>query len=402
MTPQEFNSLQQENVIEFFKKHRTDDPKSVALKFSGKSDLPIRAITEQIHCYQKAKKKLPTLSKHALIYDSVAIEQCSSDATASYKSSLLKGNLLVDLTGGLGIDVVYFSQNFERIIHCERNEMLSSIAEYNFKQLGIKRIQTHVGDSIELLGDAEDGSIDWIYLDPARRDVNKRFASLEECAPNVVEIQELLLKKSKNICVKISPGADFTSVKRSIKCIKEFIVVSVNNECKEILLILERDYSDQIEVKSVMINSRNGKIEVIQKKEKSYYQKSQSSQIYQYFYEPDLAIIKARLSAKLAHTLGIAFINMNVDYMTSKKFVENFPGRHFEVLEVVPYGRKTLKTFFQINNITKANVARRDFPDSPEFIKKIFKLKDGGEDYLFFTTNYDGKFICIHCKRVRS
>lgn len=400
MTLQEFNQLQEDTVIEFFKKHRTDDPKSFALKFSGKSGLPIRAITEQIQCYQKAKKKLPTLSKHALLYDSVAIEQCSSDATASYKSSLLKGDLLVDLTGGLGIDVVYFSQNFERIIHCERNDVLSQIAEYNFKQLGIKRIQAHTGDSVSLLEEAEDNSISWIYVDPARRDSNKRFVSLEECAPNVVEIQDLLLQKSKNVCIKISPGADFTSVKNSIKCIKEFIVVSVNNECKEILLILERDYSDQIEVKSVMINTRTEKIETIQKHEKSYYQKAQSTKMHTYFYEPDLAIIKARLSAKLAHTLGISFINLNVDYMTSEKFIEHFPGRHFKILEVIPYGRKTLKTFLTINNITKANVARRDFPDSPEYIKKVFKLKDGGEDYLFFTTNFEGKFICIHCKRV--
>jgi len=398
MTEQEFYQLQENGAQDLFKKHKLDDPKEFALKYSGKSDLPIRALSEQIKCYQKAKKKLPTLSKHSLLYESVAIEQCSGEAAAKYKSHLLSGNLMLDLTGGLGIDDIYFSQRFKRVIHCEKNDVLSKIAEYNFARLEIHNIETIATDSLKVLKDVE--RVDWIYIDPARRDERSRFVSLETCVPNVVELQETLLSKSDRVCIKVSPGVDFTAVKKQLNFLKEFIVISVNNECKEILLILEKGYVEQVEVKAVMIDTRTEHIETLQKHEKTYYQKAPSTKLHHFFYEPDVAIIKSKLSAKLAHILGIAFVNASVDYMTSDKRVENFPGRAFEIKEVIPYQRKTLKNFLKVNKIFKANVARRDFPDSPEYIRKIFKLKDGGKDYLFFTKNSFNDLICIHCERI--
>ena len=400
MTFEELNKLMNPEILKIIKQNENESPDSYVLKNTKNKELPIRAIAEQISCRKKAKKKLPSFNNSDFLYNPVSLEQCSGDAAAKFKSGLLKGTRILDMTGGLGIDDLYFSKNFNELIYCEMDKTIFRMTEYNFKNLKIDNVKFINNDSAVELDKFADNYFDWIYLDPARRDGNKRSVDLNYCSPNVIELQQKLLTKSKNVCIKVAPAYDITEAIRTFQNLKNVFVVSVDGECKEGLLFLERKYEGDTGIKAVILNSVSDTIQQIESIYQSEIKNEVISSTLKYFFEPDAAIIKAGLTKKLAKDVGLNFLNLNVDYLVGNCEIMQFPGRQFELLAQSSFKPPLLKSYLKQNKIKKANFSKRDFPHSVDDLRKKFKIADGGEDYFFFTKNSENKLIYIHAKKI--
>jgi len=399
MTLEEFEKLKDPEILDLIKSNEKKSPDSFVLKNRNNKKIPARAVAEQIYCRKKAAKKLPEISSSNFLFKPVSLEQCSGEAAAKYKASLLSGSTLFDMTGGLGIDDIYFSQKFDLVIYCEQDLVISSIMEFNINQLNISNIKIFCNNSVELLKNYPDMSLEWIYLDPARRDEKKRSIDLEFCSPNIFEIKNLLFTKTKNICIKISPGFDITEAVNRFKELKKIIVVSVNKECKEILLFLEKNYCKSPIVQATVLNLNKKNFFIEKTFSLATSNKNISEDVQQYIFEPDPAIIKAKLTASIADKFNLKFINETADYLTGKSGIENFPGRFFYVEHCSPFKPDKLKKYLKENSIKKANFAKRHFPLSVEELRKKIKVKEGGNDYFFFTKDKNEDLIYIHSIR---
>ncbi len=402
MDIKEVHALTTENAKELLRNHLQDDPAVFALAHQGRNDIPVRTIAEQIACHKKAVKKLPKLSQKLLFYETVALEQCSSEATARYKTNIIKGKRLFDCTGGLGIDSIFLSDVFNEVVYCEKNPVLAGLFIENIKTLNCNGITVYTEDCVEQLSRYPDNSFDWLYIDPSRRDAHGRYVGFSKCEPDITQHLELFYKKTCNICIKASPAFEITEAEKQLHGLHTIIVVSVEGECKEILFLLNRDTALESQLVKVVMLSSTGEIEIeVERKTTDSVSRICSDTIGRYFYDPDSAIIKARCSEKVAEEFCLSFINKTVDYMTSERCVVDFPGRIFEVVAVIPWQRKRVKQYLKEKNIIKANVARRDFPLAPEEIKGMLDLADGGEEFLFFTRDIQRRLIVVRGKKVR-
>ena len=396
------NILNSEEVKLFIKNNSHLSSQDILLKYSGKIDLPIKEIAEQIECRKKAEKKFPALSKQNLIYKKISLEQSSSEITAEYKSSRLSGQPIIDLTGGLGIDSIYFSKIFGEVIYCEQSKELCIIADHNFNALNIKNIEIKNGDGIEILKNFKDKFFDWIYVDPSRRSQSKRSVDIKYYSPDVVSNFELLKCKTKNLLLKLAPAFDLTEAFKLFPELNEFSVVSLNNECKEVLLFFNFDqHHPRPQIKSAAILNENAETQIFN----SDVDDSTSRTFVEpdnnlYFYEPDAAIRKAGLSEIIADKFKMGFLNPLSDYMISNTKNINFPGRKFRIEYSCNYNLKEIKKYLVQNGIVKANIGRSNFPMKPEEIKQTLKLKDGGKHYLFFSKNSEDKLLFMHCRRI--
>lgn len=371
------------------------DLSKIILKGSPFPEVSIQEIAAQISGLQKAKQKLPTWfkTKNILFPPTISLEQTSSEVTAEYKASLISGTSLIDLTGGFGIDSYYLSNKVERLIYCEVNSDLSEIAAHNFDQLGSENIETFCGNSFDFLENTDE-NFDWIYLDPARRNDNGgKVFLLEQCTPDVPENMNLLFNKADHILIKTSPLLDLTSGIRDLKKVSEIHIVSVNNQVKELLWILHKSILSKTKVKTI-----NFQKEQVQKFEADYVNNSEETPLAlpkKYLYEPNPAVMKSGLFSELARQTKTAKLHLNSHLYTSDELI-TFPGRTFKVLKVIPFNKKLLKKEF---GAKKANITTRNFPQSVDQIRKELKISEGGDQYLFFTTNLENKKIVIICKR---
>jgi THUMP domain-like len=400
MLLEEFEQIKTPEIYEIILKYRKILPTNLSLKLNKNKMLPHRAISEQVSCFQKSKRKLPSFVDKSLLFDKIALEQSSSEFTAKYKSSLISGNKLIDLTGGLGIDDIFFANSFNRITYCELNKVISQIFSYNLDVLRLKNIGIINNDSIEILRSQDDNSFDWIYIDPARRDENRRSVDLEYCAPNVYDNMELFFQKSRNVMIKVAPAFDLTEAIRRFENLAEIHVISVDGECKEVLLLLEKSANNLApKVFSITLNSKNEQKFILNDRFSKIREKP-ISELNQYFYEPDCAVIKSKLTPLLAKNLGLSFINNGSPFLTSSKLVNDFPGRSFKVVTSMNFNEKEIKKYLKQNGILKANIARRDFRLSVVEIRKMLKLKDGGDIYLFFTSDLNRRNTMIVTKKI--
>lgn len=394
MTLEELHSINTPEIREIILKHRNDDPSEFALKNSGKN-IPVRAIAEQIYCYQRAVKKLPLLSRQNLLYEKTALEQASGETTAKFKTAI-SGFRMMDLTGGLGIDSIYLSQKFDSLIYCESDPVLFEMFNINLNTLKLNNITTYNEDSITILQNYPDNFFDWLYVDPSRRTKGKRLLNAQNYSPNIIEHQDLLFSKAEKILIKLSPADEIEEIKKHVTNIDEIMVLSVDNECKEILVVLNRRKSKtHIPVEAVILNSKDDAFRIFSSKDNS----PLITNPLKYFYEPDAAIIKAKITAEVAAQYSLKFINNSVDYLTSENHIPDFPGRKFIIKEYFTYNKKHLAGYFKTLNIKNANFARRDFPDSPEVLRTKYKIEDGGNDYFFFTRDKENKLIVVHCTK---
>ncbi|MEP6261950.1 MAG: class I SAM-dependent methyltransferase [Gillisia sp.] len=383
-------------VQEFIRKNLRKDLSTLILKGSPFPDVSIQEIAAQINGLQKAQKKLPTWFKSANIIfpANINLEQTSSEITAKYKASLVSGRNAIDLTGGFGIDAFFFAERFETVTHCELDPGLSEIAAHNFKVLGRNNISTFWGDGINYLKETVE-KFDLIYLDPARRDdYGGKVFLLEQCTPNVAENLSLFFEKANRILLKTSPLLDLKAGLRELERVSAIHIVSVNNEIKELLWELKKEQADEILVTT--INFQN---EVTVKFDAVYsgnFEDAPLSLPGTYLYEPNPAVMKSGMFAEVATQTGTSKLHSNSHLFTSEE-KKDFPGRSFKILETLPYSKKILKKHPKLQ---KANITTRNFPKTVEELRKELKIADGGENYVFFTTNLKNEKIVLVCIKI--
>ncbi|MCK8520720.1 class I SAM-dependent methyltransferase [Aquimarina sp. D1M17] len=392
MNPDILNTEVQEFIVE--KSNAPIDLNALILKGSPFEHINIKELAQQIKGRLTAKNKIPSwFTKRSIYYPpTLNLEQTSSEATAIYKSQLVSGETLIDVTGGLGIDDYFFSKKVNHITHCELNTELSKIATHNFAILQAENIKTIANDGLKVLEDME--HVDWIYIDPSRRHDHKgKVFFLEDCLPNVPAQLDFLFSKSTNILIKTSPLLDIQSGINSLQYVKEIHVVAVENEVKELLWLLDGKTHKNILVKTINIRKKGDQLF-------SFYLEEEHIHSIDYgfpkkfLYEPNAAILKSGGFQSVAHQLELVKLHQHSHLYTSDNLF-NFPGRCFEIISVLPYHKKNISKA----GFTKANITTRNFPETVSSLRKKLKIKDGGNDYLFFTTDKEENKLVIHCRK---
>lgn len=386
-------------TIKFIKKHQDDDPSKLALQAKKYPDVDMPFAITQIVGRKIAMEKISSWGNtDGLIYPRhLSLEQCSSEATARYKSSLVKGDILIDMTGGFGIDCAFLSANFQRAVYVERQQELCEIASSNFPLLGLQHIDVVNGDGVEYLSRVE--KVDWLFIDPARRnEQGGKVVAIADCEPNVGEISELLVNKAQQVMIKLSPMLDLSLALHDLSFAREVHVVSVANECKELLVILRKEgKSAEMPVHCVNI-LKNGEMQTYSfNKEEEQQGCEYAKQVGRFLYEPNASILKAGAYKSIANRYQFKKLHPNSHLYTSDQLIVNFPGRKFECEAVFSLNKKELKT--NMENIKQANITVRNFPSSVAELRKRLKLSDGGDNYLFATTLMDEQKVLIKCHK---
>ena len=368
--------------VQQFIKEFEGDVSQLAFKGSPWEEIPLKELIQQIESYTKCKDKLPTwYNCHNIIYPpKLHIEQTSSEITALYKASIVKGKGLADITGGFGVDSYFFSEKFTTVHHFEENDYLSEIAAHNFKQLEKTNVSFFATDGIEGIRNQK---YDVIYADPSRRHASKgKVFFLSDCEPNLVDHQEFLLELCEILLVKTSPMLDISMGLNELKNVSEIHIIAVNNEVKELLWILSKSISEEILIKTINFSKT-------EKEEFQFYFDSENREHYEtpltYLYEPNAAIMKAGGFSKICDAFPVYKLAQHSHLFTSDALID-FPGRVFKITSVIPYQKSEMKNFAK----SKANVSTRNFPETVAQIKKKWNINDGGNKYLFFTTLQNG------------
>ena len=389
--------LSQPIVADFILKHENEEVTKLVLAQKQFENIPVQLAVAQIQSRKKAKSKLPEwyAARGVLFPHGLSLEQCSSEATAVFKSRLVSGKSLVDLTGGTGVDTYYLSKNFKTTHYVERSAELCDLARYNFEHI-FAPISVHNSSAESHLSQLEE-KVDCIYLDPDRRDTaNRKMVGIADCSPNVQELQDTLVSKAKTVLIKYSPLLDISEILRSLKNVSDIYVVSVANECKEILVKLDGSHQSEC-----ILHTVNLLKESVQTFEFKLTEEKNALLEYaepmSFLYEPNASILKAGAFKCVAQKFGINKLHPNSHLYTSTELVKEFPGRVFKILgEENP----SLKKWSKHLPDGKANITVRNFPLTVDQIRKKTKIKDGGEFYLFATTIAGGKPTLIICEKV--
>ena len=339
----------------------------------------------------------------------------------------------VDLTGGFGVDFSYIASRLGvKSMYVERQAHLCEVAKENFGRLGLKNAIVKNGDGIEVLhsfaskkkaaasdslGITEDQArsllktnlgLKLIFIDPARRDdAGNKVVSLKDCTPDVTVLQEEMLSKADYVIIKLSPMLDWHRAVSELNCVQEVHIISVNNECKELLLVLSARNMGEMEASSADGEVKHaGSLRIYCVNDAQSFDcdelDMESSPVkiapstleeMQYLYEPNASLMKASCFSVLSERYGARMLSKNSHLFVSQASIEAFPGRSFRIIAVSSFNKKELKR--QLSGITKANIATRNFPLSVAELRKRLKLKDGGETYIFATTLSDESHVLV-------
>lgn len=298
---------------------------------------------------------------------------------------------MADLTGGYGIDSYYFSRFCEQLTHIELNEELSKIAAYNFKKLNAHNIQCLPGDGIALIQDLK---FDAIYIDPSRRNDKKgKVFYLKDCLPNVPMYIDYLLERCNTVMIKTSPMLDISVGLEELKNIAEIHCVAVKNEMKEVLWILHKETTTPITMHTTNILKAGIETFTFQFHNSAVASYGMPSK---YLYEPNVAILKSGAFQQISQQLTINKLHVNSHLYTNQELIE-FPGRRFIIKKQIAYNKKEMKLVKQLGNV---HITTRNFPESVATIRKRWKLTEGGNLYLFFTTLLDHKKVVLVCEKI--
>ncbi len=384
------------DIQDFINNNLDSDIVSLLLKGTPFLSIETKAIIEQIEAKKSCKTKLSTWFSTPKIYypNKLNIEQTSSEITAVYKSELLDGNTIIDLTGGFGVDSFYFSKRFKDVTHCEISQELSKIVTHNYIQLKANTINTVSCDGLEYLK-ASKKRFDWIYIDPSRRHDSKgKVFFLKDCSPNIPKHLEIYFEKADNILIKTSPLLDLSIGLSELMYVKSIHVVAVNNEVKELLWILEKGYSEDISIETINLKANNNELLRFKLNTESSAVVNYNAPL-NYLYEPNAAIMKSGAFNTVSKAFNVYKLHKHSHLYTSRQLI-NFPGRRFKIEKVLPYSKKILKK----ESFTKANISTRNFSETVQQIRRKFDIKDGGNTYLFFTTNNSDSKIVLICSKV--
>jgi 16S rRNA G966 N2-methylase RsmD len=390
---------------QFALKHRDDDLHRLLLQQDRYPDVDMAMAVTQIEGWRIAREKLPTWAANdAIVYPPrLAMEQCSSELTARYKASLVSGTRLADLTGGFGVDCAFMSESFKEVTYIERNEELFTVSSTNFISLGLSQITPVLGDGREVLHSLAEQ--DWIYIDPARRSADgRKVAALSDCEPDVVAMKDKLLAHASRVMVKCSPMLDITQTCKQLHSVREIHVVAVRGECKELLFILDRKLStaerkrQQGSIPITCIDLTDGTHLLFTRKEEVA-SPCPIGDVSRYLYEPGVTLLKAGCFRLPAARFNLLKLHPNTHLYTSDTLHADFPGRIFEVVDVVGFSKKELHRL--TDNLSKANLAVRNFPQSVDVLRRKLRITEGGDDYLYATTTKNGEHWLIHCRKVQ-
>jgi THUMP domain-like len=388
-------SLLSAEIQEYIHNSLQSNISKLALSKNPFPEVDWKEIINQIVSKNKSQHKLPTWFNTDNIYYplSISIEQTSSEITAKYKSELISGTSLIDLTGGFGVDDYYFSKKFERVIHCERNVVLSEMVQHNYGVLNVNNITCLAQNSTDVLMQS-DSTFDWIYIDPSRRsDVKGKVFLLKDCLPNVPENLKLYFSKSNSILIKTAPILDITAGCMELDNIKAIHIVAIENEVKEILWLLEKGYNDEIELNAVNIQKEKTDCTTFILGEHS---PARFSLPQEFLYEPNAPLLKSGGVDYLCDALHISKLHPHSHLFTHIELID-FPGRRFIINDVIPFKKENLKKHLEGK---KMNITTRNFPLTVEEIRKKYKIADGGTVYAFFTTNINNEKIVLICTKI--
>ena len=424
----------------YIRQHTGHDVRQLALQGTKNPEIDLPFALDQIAGRQTARHKLPSwAATDGIIYPPhLSMEQCSSELTARYKGEMLldgapNGFRFTDLTGGFGVDFVGIvqwlmsrsapsttPQTFPSVLtYVERQEHLCAIARTNLKLLGLGHAEVVCADAEEYLR-AMSG-VDFIYIDPARRDSHgSRTYGISDCTPDVCALLPLLLSKSRRVLLKLSPMLDWRKAVSDLgsEFVREVHIVSVQNECKELLVLMESPpATSRSEVRLVCANIV--KAGELQRFEYSYplskttgnYPLSIASGnqpplssflggevLVCYLYEPNASIMKAGCFAEVSRRYSVAPIAANSHLFASEQLVTDFPGRVFAITDVTTMNKRELKS--KLGSLSQANITVRNFPLPVADLRRRLKLSEGGSTYIFATTLANGDKVLLICKRI--
>jgi len=361
-------------VLAFIEEHNNRSPAELALLLSKKPQLPKDFILDQINGLQKVKKKLPFLTAFEdFIYPSArAFSQASSEKTGTYKAKIITAKKVLDLSGGMGMDSYFFAKYAEGVTYVDMNEELVNTVRSNFKMLKTNNI-AYIHAKAENFIEQDRNQYDLVYLDPDRRAAKEKAFKIDDCEPNVAELIPHIWKKSKQCLIKLSPMLDIQQALTQLPFCKEVHVISVDNECKELLFLLEYGFEKAPTILCINLQKENTQhFEFNLEQERS--ENSILGEVERYLYEPNASILKAGAFKTLGQQFGLTKLATNTHLYTSAKFLSNFPGRIIKVLEVSKPKKGLTK---------KANVVCRNFSMKPEQIKNKYTIKDGGKQFLY-------------------
>lgn len=395
---------------DFIYEHRNDDVRDLALRQSRYPDVDIPYAVRQIAAWQTACRKLPLWSSTEGIEFPVhlSMEQCSSQLTAEYKATLpfplptfpygedsrqdgSRGESMTDLTAGFGVDAVMLGRMFGHLNYVERDEALCEIARGNLPLLGIKDFSVLNADAMEVLQTLPHQAL--IFLDPARRDEHGgKTVQINDCTPDITLMQDMLLERADMVMVKLSPMLNISSILYELKCVAEVHIVSVDNECKELLVVMRKDSTTPVRITGVNLKS-NGERQSFsflhseEREAECHYTSTITEGCY--LYEPNVSMMKAGCFKLLAQTYGITKLHPSSHLYTSSEFLPDFPGRSFRIKCVCGMKDK------QLRQVKKANLTVRNFPMTVAELRKKLKISEGGNEYLFATTLADETKVVI-------
>ena len=406
---------------DFIRQHQDEDVRQLAFLGSKNPEVDMPFALDQIRGRKMARAKLPRWANiDGIIYPPhISMEQCSSESTALYKAELAARLLglpasssseeigFVDLTGGFGVDFSYIASRLGmKSMYVERQAHLCEAAKENFERLGLKNAIVKNGDGIEVLHSLKELKL--IFIDPARRDdAGNKVVSLKDCTPDVTVLQEEMLLKADYVIIKLSPMLDWHRAISELSHVREVHIISVNNECKELLLVLSAQNMGEMEASSAdgeVKHAGNLRIYCINDAQcfvsDELDMESSSVKIapstleeMQYLYEPNASLMKAGCFGVLSERYDARMLSKNSHLFVSREPIAAFPGRSFRIIAVSSFNKKELKR--HLSGITKANIATRNFPLSVAELRKRLKLKDGGETYIFATTLSDDSHVLV-------
>ncbi len=388
-------------TIDFIRVHAEADVRQLALQGTKNPEVNLTFALDQIAGRQKAKSKLPSWAAiDGMTYPPhLSMEQCSSEQTARYKASIAgKGALVVDLTAGFGVDLAFISQSFQQAVHIEQQAPLCAISSENYKLLGLNHIEVVCADGVDYLHQLDHA--DLIFLDPARRDDHgARTYGIADCTPNVLELRDELLQKADRVMLKLSPMLDWRKAVEDLGNVNEVHIISVDNECKELLLILSKEEKP---LKLFCIN--NG--QVFEGDQGDWFNERSIAEIrvpvpmssQTYLFEPNASIMKAGCFALLEQRYNVSQLDKNSHLFVSDSDISDFPGRRFIIEKTTSMNKRELKA--ALDGINRANITVRNFPLSVAELRKRLKLKDGGDHYLFATTVAGNQHQLFLCRKI--
>ena len=381
----------------YIRAHRDDDVRHLALSDQKRLGDSLNYALNQISGWQKAKEKIPSWSEiDDLVYPPhLSMEQCSSEQTAAYKATLVRGESFTDLTGGFGVDFAFIARNFKQATMVERNAELCEIAVHNLPLLGLPDAKVVNGDGMDHLRQME--PVDVIFIDPARRDQQgRKTVSIADCEPNLLEVLETLRARTKKILIKYSPMLDITLAIKELEGVESVHVVSVENECKELLFLLSEKTAGSPLFHCVNLSKRGETRYTFTMEEERNATIRQAGSIGKYLYEPYSSLLKAGAYKSLCTHFPVEKLAVSSHLYTSDEPINDFPGRAFRVVDTFTLNKKEVKE--HLGNVKKANIAVRNFPLSANELRNRLKIKEGGDIYLFATTHMEKRLV-IMCEK---